>query len=156
MPRWNVCPISIAVETCRLAGERQEGQVEDSEGLVRAVLWWVTVGPVGFDRGRWARRPSRTWVSVRVRVGFLVLRADQVLKGASRVVSRVGWSFLRRWVFRGPLSLGVIMLKRAVLSLLRKGVDVRMELISCPLREEPGCESSCEPRAPEYSSSLVE
>jgi hypothetical protein len=96
VPKWNVWPISMAVETFRLAGERQEGQVEDSEGLVRAVLWWVIVGPVGFDRGRWARRPSRICVSVRVRVGFLVFRADQVLKGASRVVSIVGWSFLRR------------------------------------------------------------
>ncbi len=38
MPRWNVCPISIAVETSRLAGERHEGQVEDSEGVVRAVF----------------------------------------------------------------------------------------------------------------------
>jgi hypothetical protein len=68
-------------------------------------------------------------------------------------VSMVGWSFLRRWVFKGPLFLGVTILKRVVLSLLRKGVDVSIELMS---QLASGCTSSWEPILPEYSSSLVE
>ena len=90
-------PISIALEILRLVGEQQDGQVECSDGTVRDVLECEIVGPVGFERGRWARRPSRIWSSVRGREGDFWLRDDHIAKAVSRVVvSRVGCSFLRR------------------------------------------------------------
>ncbi|OXS18835.1 hypothetical protein CGU36_28530, partial [Pseudomonas fluorescens] len=94
----------MAVETFRLPLVWQEGQVEVVEGMVREVVGWVWVVPVGFVRGRWDRRPSRMWVSERDwEVEGLDRREAQILRGDSIVVSIVGWSFFSRWVLRGPL-----------------------------------------------------